>query len=189
MIPTLPGERVILAPFRLEDAPLVQRYAGDEAVARTTLHVPHPYPDGAAEEWIASHDRLFIQKNDIVFSIRSPQGELYGAINLLLNLAKLEGEIGYWIAMPYWNRGFCTEATRLLLAYGFATLPLARIHAHHFAHNPASGRVMAKAGMKRIGYLKEHVLKNGELIDVVAYAMTREEHDSGAMGKSAAAPG
>lgn len=178
MLPTLTGESVTLAPFRLEDSLMVQEYAGDEAVARTTMHIPHPYPNGVAEEWIASHDRLFIQKNDIVFSIRSLRGELYGAINLLLNLAKLEGELGYWVAAPFWGRGYCTEAVRLLIAYGFETLPLRSIHAHHFAHNPASGRVMAKAGMKRVGYLKEHVMKNGELIDVSAYSITREEFEA-----------
>ena len=181
MLPTLTGERVTLAPFRLEDSLQVQEYAGDEAVARTTMHIPHPYPNGVAEEWIASHDRLFIQKNDIVFAIRSSRGELYGAINLLLNLAKLEGELGYWVAVPFWGRGYCTEAVRLLIAYGFETLPLRSIHAHHFAHNPASGRVMAKAGMKRAGYLKEHVMKHGELIDVVAYEIAREEFEASAV--------
>lgn len=178
MLPTLTGERVTLGPLRLDEAPLLQKYAGDEAVARTTLHIPHPYPDGVAGEWIASHERLFEQKNDIVFAIRSPQGELYGVINLLLDLAKHEGEIGYWVAVPFWNRGYCTAAVRLLLAYGFAAFPLDLIHAHHFAHNEASGRVMQKAGLNRVGYLGEHVLKNGALIDVVAYAVTRREYET-----------
>lgn len=47
--------RLLLRPFDLADAPAVQRLAGEKDIAANTLTVPHPYPDGAAEEWIASH--------------------------------------------------------------------------------------------------------------------------------------
>ncbi len=167
----------------------MQRYAGDEAVARTTLHVRTRIPMARAEEWIASHDRLFIQKKRHCAFHSFPAGRALRRDQSVAESRQTRGEIGYWIAMPYWNRGFCTEATRVLLAYGFATLPLARIHAHHFAHNPASGRVMAKAGMKRIGYLKEHVLKNGELIDVVAYAIARGRNMTAARREKCGRPG
>ena len=58
-------------------------------------------------------------------------------------------ELGYWIGVPWWNRGYATEAGRALLDFGFGTLGLHRIMAHHMMRNPASGRVMQKLGMTR----------------------------------------
>lgn len=109
MIPTLQANRVILSPFTLADAALVQRYAGDPEVGRTTLHVPHPYPDGAAEKWIAAHLLQYLEKQNVVFAIRSPAGDLIGAINLGLNLQNQMAELGYWIGVPFWNKGYCTD--------------------------------------------------------------------------------
>ena len=177
MPPTLHGERVTLAPFRLEDAPLVQHYAGDEAVARTTLHIPHPYPDGMAEEWIASHAAHFAQERNVVYAIRSPEGELYGAIDLELYLREARAVLGYWIAVPFWNRGYCTDAARCVIKYAFANLAIDRIEATHWVENPASGRVMLKAGLRRTGFLEGHVMKNGVLIDVIAYVLARREYE------------
>ncbi len=84
----------------MADAPLVQQYAGDAQVAVTTLNVPHPYPEGAAEKWIALHVSQFLDRKNVVFSIRSHQGDLYGAINLNLCMQHHRGELGYWIGVP-----------------------------------------------------------------------------------------
>ncbi|CAM3786776.1 MULTISPECIES: GNAT family N-acetyltransferase [Paenibacillus] len=54
-LPTIQLERLTLRPFTLEDAPTVQRLAGDPYIAETTLYIPHPYVDGMAEDWIKTH--------------------------------------------------------------------------------------------------------------------------------------
>ncbi len=54
-LPYIETDRLILRPFNLEDAKEVQRLAGDIEIAKTTLHIPHPYEDGMAEEWISRH--------------------------------------------------------------------------------------------------------------------------------------
>jgi ribosomal-protein-alanine N-acetyltransferase len=60
-LPRIKTERLLLRPFLLTDAPDVQRLAGDRDIASTTGSIPHPYDDGIAEQWIATHQRRFEQ--------------------------------------------------------------------------------------------------------------------------------
>jgi ribosomal-protein-alanine N-acetyltransferase len=179
MIPSLQAERVTLSPFSIEDASLVQRYAGDPEIARTTLHIPHPYPDGEAEKWIASHLHQYLERKNVVFAIRSRTGELYGAINIGLQRNNQAGELGYWIGVPYWNKGYGTDAVGRVIRFAFEDLELIRIYARHFGGNIASGRVMEKARMKKERILRQCVMKNGVMMDMVEYAILKSEYNNG----------
>jgi ribosomal-protein-alanine N-acetyltransferase len=138
--------------------------------------IPHPYEDGMAEAWIGSHQERFEKGQEVVFAIvRKDTNLLIGAIGLTLRLSQENAELGYWIGKEYWGHGYCTEAGRAVLRYAFAELHLHRVHAHHLAHNPASGRVMQKLGMRHEGRLREHVKKWDEFYDVEAYGILRSE--------------
>jgi len=176
---TLVTDRLVLRPFRMADAPLIQRLAGDRAVAATTLRIPHPYPDGFAEDWIRPQAEEFEKGKSAIFAIEiASRAELCGAIGLAVNIEDRHAELGYWIGVPFWNCGYCTEAARAVLAFGFETLRLHRIHAAHFVSNPASGRVLSKLGMKQEGQLREHILKWGDFLDVVVYGILRSEWEA-----------
>jgi [ribosomal protein S5]-alanine N-acetyltransferase len=176
--PSAETERLILRPFELGDAPRVKLLAGDRDIAAMTLNVPHPDEDGMAEKWIGSHQDYFEKGEQVVFAITlKPGGELIGAIGLILNLAHEKAELGYWIGKPYWGHGYCTEAARAALRYAFTDGGLNRVHAYHFHHNPASGRVMQKLGMKYEGRLRQHVKKWGQFIDNELYCILRSDFD------------
>lgn len=176
--PTFTTDRLLLRPFTLDDAPGVQRLAGDEAVASTTLNMPHPYEDGMAEEWIGSHQAHYEAGESISFAIvRAADTVLVGAISLVNMSARHQrAEIGYWIGVPYWNQGYCTEAARKILQYAFEDLNLHRIIALHFSRNPASGKVMQKLGMKHEGTLRQHAERWGQYEDLHVYGILREEY-------------
>lgn len=173
--------RLLLRAFRPSDAPRVQSLAGDEDVAATTANIPHPYEDGVAEAWISGHAERRARGEGVVFAIElTSSGEgLIGAVGLELDLPHERAEMGYWIGKPYWGRGYATEAASAVLRYGFEELSLERIHAHHFASNPASGRVLEKIGMRYEGCLRRHVLKRGRFEDLALYGVLREEQDVG----------
>ncbi len=174
--PILETTRLILRPFTLADAPVVERLVSDYAIADTTLNIPHPYPPGAAESWIRTHPERFAQGTGISFAIVLREtGELCGAIGLRPESQHLRAEIGYWLGVPYWNRGIMTEAAAAVLDYGFSELGLNRIFAGHFTRNPASGRVMQKIGMTFEGVLREHFRKGDGFEDAANYSILREE--------------
>ncbi|MCG3179847.1 MAG: putative ribosomal N-acetyltransferase YdaF [Phycisphaerae bacterium] len=178
--PILRTARLVLRPFTMEDGPRVRELAGDQRIAETTLHIPHPYPDGAAEEWIAKHQEAFDAGRMAVFAVTlSETGELIGSIGLEIRRQHNHAEMGYWIGADYWGRGYCTEAARAVVDYAFDELGLVRVHAHYLARNPASGRVMQKLGMRHEGTLRSHVLKNGRYEDCEVYGLLREERVGG----------
>lgn len=169
MQPTLTSSRLCLRPFVQTDADAVQRLAGDKRVALAATTIPHPYPDGAAEAWIATHADAFAAKREVTFAVALRDGgELVGAISLLdISERHARGEVGYWTGVDYWNRGYCTEAFVRIIPYAYEELGVTKIVARCSAQNAASARVMEKAGLKREGVLFKHSLKHGQFDDVL----------------------
>lgn len=168
--------RLALRPFRPQDADAVQRLASQFAVADTTLTIPHPYPEGGAATWIATHEPQFREGKGVVFAIAHRADDaLIGAIGLGIDRRHEHAELGYWIDPAEWNKGYATEAAGAIIAYGFAELQLHRIQARHFARNPSSGAVMRKLGMRCEGIQRGALKKGDAFEDVVVYAVLREE--------------
>lgn len=173
----LQTSRLLMRPFDLIDAKQVQELASDIRLATYTLNLPHPYEDGMAEAWISTHKENLEQDKSITYAvvIKETQ-ELIGAISLMTNLKHMRAEIGYWFGVPYWNKGYCTEATVELIKYGFEQLNLNKILACAMVENTASWRVMEKAGMNFEGIRRQEVLKWGEFKDLKYYYVLREEY-------------
>lgn len=169
--PILRTNRLVLRPFERSDARTVQRLAGERAIADTTLAIPHPYPDGVAEAWIATHAAGFADGSQATFAMTLTDGEVVGAIALHIAPAHSRAELGYWVAVPHWNRGFATEAARALVGFAFSDLHLHRIQARHLTRNPASGRVLVKLGMRFEGVNRHAFKRWDEFEDVAIYAM------------------
>ena len=87
-------------------------------------------------------------------------------------------ELGYWLGVPFWGHGYATEAAREILRYGFEMLALHRIFASHFKHNPASGRILTKIGMKHEGCQREHLRKWDQFVDSELYGILRREWEA-----------
>jgi len=175
-LPYIHTERLHLRPFEPADAPSVQRLAGAREIADTTLNIPHPYREGMAEQWIATHRPLFEQREAaIVAIVLAMSAELVGAVGLTMHAEHDRAELGYWIGVPHWGRGYATEAARALVGWAFRTFDLNRIYATHLLRNPQSGRVMEKIGMATEGILRQYVKKWGVYEDIVVRSILREE--------------
>ncbi|NLP52590.1 GNAT family N-acetyltransferase [Bacillus sp. RO1] len=169
--------RLFLRRLELGDADRVEELASDYELAKTTLNVPHPYPEGSAADFIRSMWAAE-EKELVAFAVVEKESEsLIGIINIKQTIAYKRGELGYWIGRPYWGKGYGTEAARAMVAYGFVTLGLNKVFAGAFADNPGSWRIMEKVGMKHEGTWRQHAMRDGRFVDLAYYGLLREEYE------------
>src|ERR1700734_4189924 len=159
IIPEIETTRLKFRPYTEADIPELVRLIGAREVAAMTLRIPHPYTEQHARDFIAKTRR----DDEIrVAVVLASNGSLCGGVGLKLAAEHQRAELGYWIGVPYWGNGYATEAARAMLRYGFETVKLHRILATHVKHNPASGKILVKLGMRHEGSMREHSFKWGE---------------------------
>jgi [ribosomal protein S5]-alanine N-acetyltransferase len=164
-----------LRPYKESDISELVPLIGTREVAATTLRIAHPYTDQDA--------RVFLElakdpeKIWLAITLRS-DGRQLGGIGLRVDQRHQHAELGYWLGVPYWGQGYATEAAREMLRHGFETLQLHRIFASHFKHNPASGTILKKIGMRYEGCQREHLRKWDEFVDSELYGILRREWDA-----------
>ena len=143
--------------------------------------IPHPYSLNDADEWIAKASGRTPETHFAIVV----EGEAIGGIGVEIGdsgrLAVSEhcAEIGYWLGESFCSRGIMSEAVVALTEWAFTDLGLVRLHAAVYARNPASARVLAKAGYEFEGRQRARYLKDGELIDGLMFAKIREQKSGG----------
>jgi RimJ/RimL family protein N-acetyltransferase len=142
-------ERLLLRPGWVEDAPALFEAIADEAIVRNLASAPWPYTPEHAEAFLAT-ERSPGEPAMLIFLRTAGAPQLVGAIGLARRRGD-EVELGYWIARPFWGRGFATEAGQAVVRMARESLRLPRLAAGHLVDNPASGRVLEKLGFRPTG--------------------------------------
>ncbi|WP_372379520.1 GNAT family N-acetyltransferase [Vibrio natriegens] len=143
-------DRLILRPFTLSDAKRVALLAGDKVIADMTANIPHPYSLADAELWINTHEPLFDRGKGVVYAITLKEsGELIGAVSFL-GIDNGVGTLGYWLGVPYWGRGYATEASKAIITFSKSNLGLSKLHVMHLLGNERSKSVIKKLGVTYI---------------------------------------
>ena len=159
--------------FRPDDAEALARNANNRNVSRNLRdHFPYPYELSYARDWI---EFATSQSPETNFAIAN-QNELMGGIGITLksDVNRLTAEIGYWLGEPHWGQGIATAALQAMTEWAFAEFDLVRLYGEVFESNPASGRVLEKAGYELEGRLRRSIVKDGQIIDALLYAMVRD---------------
>lgn len=144
----LTTERLVLRPLELADAGRFAELARDPDVCRMTSSFPMELTKVGAEGWVLIRQAQAPLGRDHVFAITLPGDGIIGSIGAHLRSGEIE--IGYLLGRPYWGRGYATEAVKALCSFA-QSLKAGPVVAAHFADNPASGRVLAKAGFVYTG--------------------------------------
>jgi len=160
--------------YRLEDLESLVRHANDRDVsANLTDQFPYPYTEDDGRAWLRI---VADQDPETSFAIGDDDGVIGGiGLELKKDVYRVGGEIGYWLGKQFWGRGIVTAAVRAVTDYAFETFGLSRIYAGVYESNPASVRVLQKAGYTFEGRLRRAVIKNGRIMDLMLYAITDED--------------
>jgi RimJ/RimL family protein N-acetyltransferase len=146
--------RLLLRPGFPEDAPALARAMSDRAIARNLAVVPWPYTLRDAEAFLAS-PRDPVLPSLLILERTDGAPRLVGSCGLGRRPSGAV-EMGYWIARPFWGRGFATEACGALIDIA-RTLGLPSLEGSHFADNPVSARVLEKLGFEPVGIIAPRI--------------------------------
>ncbi len=166
------GSRQIRS-YRDGDAESLARNANSRNVSRNMRDsFPYPYRRSDARAWI---DFATAQSPRTNFAI-ADGSEVIGGIGLVLqsDVNRRSAEIGYWLGEPHWGQGIATAALQAMTDWAFAEFDLVRIYAEVFEWNPASGRVLEKAGYELEARLRKSITKEGQTVDALLYVMIRD---------------
>jgi len=158
--------------FVAGDAEAIVQHANNRRISINLRdRFPYPYTRADAEAFL---NLAWAQQPESDFAIASPSGVIGGiGFHRQTDVYRLSAEIGYWVGEPFWGRGIATRAVRAFGDWVFATTPLVRLYAHVFDWNPASARVLEKAGFTLEGRMRRSVIKDGKIIDQLVYGRVR----------------
>lgn len=152
-----------------EDALSLARHANDRRIwINLRDRFPHPYTREDARAFLAAAQAATPETR---FAIEV-DGQAAGGIGYTLHedVERGSAEIGYWLGAEFWGRGIVTEALRAVTSHALRSHGLARVFAVPFEWNPASFRVLEKAGYVLEGRMRRSAVKDGKIIDQLLYA-------------------
>ncbi len=179
----LKGEKVCLRPVKRSDISLFLKWFNDpEVIQYLTMYLP--MTEMAEEKWIEDLANMTNTRassvNKVNFVIDAFRGDINTPIGTCgfhnINPKDQNAEFGIAIGeKDYWSKGYGTEATQLLINYGFHQLNLHRISSSVYAFNKRSLKLHKKVGFKEEGCLRKDIFKNGQFEDRVIFGILREE--------------
>jgi len=143
------SERLFLRPAWPEDWEALHNGISDERIVRNLATAPWPYVPEDAQKFTRMEQNQYLPG----FVVTLPDEGVIGGAGLGIDKESGDFELGYWIGRKWWGNGFATEATKALLQIAKA-IGYDRITASHFVDNPASGRVLTKAGFRSTGKIR-----------------------------------
>lgn len=163
----------LLREWRLEDAVSLAKNISNINIWNNVRDgLPYPYTERNAEEYLhVVGEKPYVQDLAIVID-----NEAVGGIGFipLCDVERYSAEIGYWLGEDYWNRGIMSEAIRQVVEYVFRETDIIRLFASVYEYNPASMRVLEKAGFTRQAVLRKAAVKNGKVIDMHYFDLVKE---------------
>lgn len=164
--------KLLLRPIRASDAAMIARHAADRRVAEATQNIPHPFPPGTAEEFVAR--AISGDRQGIVWVIDGTPGGMPDLLGIMSQKPvevkrgqSGQSEIAFWVAPDYWNAGVASEALRALIDAN--PLRDSAYFAEVFQDNKATARLLSNAGFEYLGDAEAFSRARGEFLPTWTY--------------------
>ena len=170
-------DEITLSQISWDDRPAYLKHLNEtDEFQRNTAGITFPYTEFDVDQWLSGVIDLSVARDrKINLAIRNSDGELIGEVGALDFVENEQGEIGYWLARPYWGRGIMPVAVRCFCEFAFKQFQLQRIYGKVFATNPRSARVLIKAGFRHEGTLRDGYFRDGKSVDDLLFGLLRDE--------------
>ena len=165
-------ERLVLRPPEPGDAEAIAALANDLRIAEMTARIPHPYTLNDARRFVAAVGGVDLPAETFLAVCAAAPDTLVGVCGIE-PAADDVVEIGYWIGVPYWGRGYATEAVRAVIDRAFERPATAAIAASCRIVNPASRRVLEKCGFQLRGEAMVRSIAAGGMVPVLRFVLER----------------
>jgi len=167
-------KRFVLRPFEQGDEIALVRHINSSRIAERVSNIPHPYTEKHAQDWLLrlaeERDKFhYARRMDFAITVSD---EVVGSI-AFINIDGHKAQISYWLGEEFQGRGIMPEVLRLVAEFGFTVCGFKRIWGYTWETNPASQRVLEKAGFTREGVHRKEWYKNGAYHDSVMYAIVQ----------------
>lgn len=168
-------KRLTLRRFERGDADaMYKNWGADPAVSEKLQWERHASPE-ESENLIAGWCAQYQYEDYYNWAIEY-EGDAVGNVAVhALSEKHMRAELGYCLGSRFWGRGIMTEAVGAVIAHLICEVGLNCICAMHRTDNPASGRVMAKCGMKPCGVLPSYAVIKGEPRDLCVHIITAND--------------
>ena len=174
----LETDRLLLKPYEMEFADDIYEVVKEKEIADTMVMIPHPYPRETMDQWIAYLQNSFEQGTAYEFALFLKETGRYIGNCGLVTISKTHknAEVGYFIDVSQWGKGYATEACKKIIDYGFQEYQLNRIYSRCMVRNIGSRKVMEKSGMVWEGRHKQEILKGNVFEDIDYLAILAEDY-------------
>jgi RimJ/RimL family protein N-acetyltransferase len=170
--PPFEGARVRLRAVEENDLLSINEGIWDPEVSR---QLAVAWPQAAAQTrqfW----ESIRASETDVLLAIETLAGEFVGCVGLHgIDPRARQAELGVWIARPYWDKGYGTDAVRVASRFGFREMNLQRVSLRVYEGNPRGRRAYEKVGFKEEGRLRRGQFVDGKYVDVILMGLLTED--------------
>ena len=163
---------IALRHWEMDDLSDLVTYANNPRIAQNLTDLfPHPY---SREDGIAFIQMTKNLRDGVIFCV-TVDDKVAGSIGIFIqkDIMRRNAELGYWIAEPFWGKGVCTIAVKLIVRYGFEHFDIDRIFARPYGRNIASQKVLMNADFGFEARFHKNIIKNGKLEDELFFGIRR----------------